>query len=596
METAGEDHVCYDVAVSPVTGFIYAVGYAGAFANRGWVIRESKDDGLTWQTIYQNAPVAGGNEIVAYQVGVSPSGSLFVMGRSGAANRMYFLKGTFNAGAWGWTPATTLPAVTNYGDYELRGNLRVVDDNTAYYSCEASGGKIYKTTDGGVTWAQAYSGLSHLQGLVVTSSGALIAAGGSRSSTPNDWKVVTSADGVTWTPVDLDALLGNSKDPYGLTVVAHPSNNKVLAFSYNDKGYQSSVAYSADAGATWSLVGEVRFQWAFWSTMEKVIRTSPTELFAIIDTGDMDGKWPWLISKSSDNGVTWQDSDRFVSSGYQNVDDLIQGHDGALYAAGERDGNRIVRRSVDGISWADVYSAANGGGWVNLATNKTSETYMTSDDGSNVFFRKTSDGASWNLLKTFALPGGVTEIRAKQLSVDSMGNIYILMMERVGSNGALVVYRSSDGGATWSEVLRGPGNINYWSLKFTFRINPSGDIWIYDGAGFFSSSDHGLTWSSVGSVPAGAIDVSWVGGQAYFMISDPAHDYAVVTAGANPGDWVVIESLKQRVQAGDAGGEYETELVEEKFITLGSSEVLLNYTYNDAYLGARTVLRVIDTK
>nr|BFD67215.1 hypothetical protein HAGR004_22370 [Bdellovibrio sp. HAGR004] len=591
-EVAGEDYVCYDIAVSPLTGFIYSVGYG----DQGWAIRESKDDGVTWQTIYHSAPLAGGNEISAYQVGVSPSGELFVMGRSGVANNMYFLKGVLTAGVWGWTPATTLPAVTNYGDYELRGNLRVLDDNTAYYSCSAGSGKIYKTADGGVTWSQVYSGLDLLQGMTVTSSGVLIATGGSRSSNPNDWKVVTSTDGVTWTPVDLDALFGNAKDPYGLTVVAHPSSNKVLAFSYNDQGYQSTVASSADAGATWSLAGDVRFQWAFWSTMEKVIRTSPTELYAIVDTGDMDGGWPWLISKSSDNGVTWQDSDRFVSSGYINADDLLQGHDGAIYAAGDRDGNKIIRRTVDGGVWTDVFSMAGTSGLVFLGTNDSTETYFVSDDGSNVYFRKTSDGTSWNLLKTFTLPGGVNEIRAKGLSVDNSGNIFLMIMERVNANGTIAVHRSADGGATWTEVLRGPGNINYWSLRFSLRFSPAGDVWVYEGANFFRSVDQGQTWILQATAPTGTIDISWVNGQAYYLTEDPDHDYAVVTVGETPGSWVIVESVRQRVEAGEIAGEYETELVERKFIVLGDSEVLLNYTYNDAYLGARTILRVIATK
>ncbi|UXR63273.1 glycoside hydrolase [Bdellovibrio bacteriovorus] len=598
-ENAGDDTVCYDVAVSPLTGYIYTVGYSGAWADWKWVVRESKDDGATWQTIYQNNPAAGGGaEVSAYQVDISPSGHLFIMGRTGAADTMYFLKGTFAAGTWTWTPASSVPAVTNYGDYELRGNLQVVDDNTAYYSCRdsGSGGKIYKTTDAGVTWVQAYAGQDMLQGMTVTSAGTLIATGGSRSTDPNDWKVVSSADGVTWTPTDLDAMLAAVKDPYGLSVVAHPSNNKVLAFSYNDKGWQSSVAFSADGGGTWALVGEVRFQWAFWSQADKIIRTSATELYAHFDTGDMDGEWPWVIAKSSDNGATWQDSDRFLDPGNQWVEDLLQGHDGAVYVVGVRDANRIIRRSVDGSSWADVYSIPAVGYAALLATNKTSATYLVDNDGFNVFVRKSTNGTAWNLVSSLAPSGGASALEAMNLSADSEGNLYLVILEKAGALGTIVVHRSSDGGANWSEVLRGPNDQNYWSLKFTLRHAPSGDIWVYQGDSFLSSADHGLTWNPVVSAPAEALDVSWSGGQIYYLVSDPSHDYAVVTVGATLGSWVVLESLRQRQEDGDAGGEFEMDLVDRKFVVLGDSEVVLNYTYNDAYLGARNILRVIDTK
>ncbi|KHD87608.1 MAG: hypothetical protein OM95_13540 [Bdellovibrio sp. ArHS] len=595
-EVAGSNHVCYDIAVSPTTGFIYAVGYAESTTDQFWVIRESKDDGVTWNTIYQAAPLAGGSSDIAYQVKVSPSGDLFVIGASGPSATMYFLKGTFSSGSWTWTPATSVPAVQTYGDYELRGNLQVIDDNTAYFSCRVGAlGKIYRTTDGGANWAEVYSGQSFLQGMTVTASGQLIATGGNRATNPYDWKIVSSTNGTVWTPLDLDALLSPPKGPYGLTIVSHPTLNKILAIGSNKTDYQAAVAYSGDDGATWSLGSEIRFAWAFYSTVTEIIRTSPTTLYAIFDTDDMDGNSPWVVTKSLDNGLTWQDSDRFVpASNDAYVSDIIQGHDGALYAIGTKNGGAAIRRSTDGTVWNDVHSYAFPGWDYFLATNKTTATYFAGQDGANIVVGKTTDGTTWSHVKTFALPGGVHSIKPKSLEVDTAGNVYLIIMEQINFDATIVVYRSSDGGTTWSEALRGSSLPNYWEVSFALKISPTGDVYAYNGSNMFKSTDNGATWSPF-STPANVLDIGWSGTIPYFLVKDPTDGDVVVTEGFTPGTWTIIEKIDDRYTVGESIGEYGTELTEKRFYSLSSTELLLNYTYNDAYLGARTILRVLDS-
>lgn len=590
------NHVCYDIAVSPATGFIYTVGYASSNSGDDWVVRESRDDGLTWQTIYRGVPGGGGSYAYGYQIEITPSGKLFIMGE--APSLLYFLKGEETAGTWSWTPASSIPAVLPRGDYELRGSLKVVSDTTAFYSCKVlNSGTIYRTTDGGMTWTEVYSGQSFLQGMTLTSSGSLIAVGGDRGSSTADWKVVRSSDGgTTWTVTDLDAQFGSAKKPYGLSITSHPSSAKVLAFSYNWNGNQSIAAFSPDDGVTWNEQGNVRFYWAFWSSISRLIRVSPTTLYAVFNTGDEEGYWPWVIKKSSDNGVTWQDADRFrLASGSTYVSDFIQGHDGALYAAGVKDGDRIIRRSADGVTWTDVFSVTGYSDNMLLTKHGNGATVFAYDDGTNIRIRTSNDGVSWNEVAVLGTPAGVDDISLKSLLVDDAANIFLVLQERTGVNGRTVVYRSADGGSAWTESLRGTFVDSYWSMTSSLRQSPSGEIFAYDGGSLFSSNDHGVSWSPYSNAPGGKVrDMAWSDGEMYFMVDDAVHKTAIVTAGDSPGSWIVVESVKQREVAGEAVNEFETEL-SRQFIYLSPSEILLNYSYNDPYLGARTFLRVLDT-
>ncbi|WII71668.1 sialidase family protein [Bdellovibrio sp. 22V] len=590
------DHVCYDIAVSPVTGFIYAVGYADSGLGSDWIVRESRDDGMTWQTIYRGVP-GGGSYALAYQIEISPSGQLFIMGET---NTMYFLRGEENAGVWSWTPATSIPAVTPYGDYQLRGSLKVVSNTTAFYSCRvSSSGKIYRTTDAGVTWSEVYSGQSFLQGMTLTSSGSLVAVGGNRVSSTADWKVVRSADsGATWNVVDLDVQFGSTNKPYGLSIASHPTSSKVLAFSYNHVGDQSTSAFSADDGVNWSERGKVRFYWAFWSSLTKIIRASSTTLYAVFDTGDEEGGWPWLIMKSLDNGVSWQEADRFkLPSGQTYVHDFIQGHDGGLYAVGIKGADRLIRRSPDGVTWTDVlYAGAGYSDKMLLAKRGNTETIFAYDDGLTIRIHKSTDGVTWSEVTALTTPGGIDDITLKSVLVDDIGNLYVELRERTGGNGRCVVHQSRDGGVTWTESFRGAFVGDYYSFNSALRQSPSGEIFVSDGGGLFVSTDHGVSWSSSSNAPSSSIkDIAWIDNEIYFMVADTAHKTAVVKAGEASGAWVVMESSQQRRLVGETVDEYDVELHEDKFIYLGPSDILLNYTYNDPYLGARAMLRSLTT-
>lgn len=611
--TPGDNHVCYDVAVAPTTGYVYTAGYAG----NNWIIRESRDNGATWTEIY-NALPGGGTSGLAFQIAVAPNGTVFVLGNGGPSGHLYFLRGQETAGTWSWTPASSIPDVVAYGDYELRGTLRVVDDTTAYYAFRDAtngGGSVIKTSDGGDTWSSIYSGQTFLQGFTITSNGTLLASGGARDgwmgSPPADWVTVQSTDGGTsWTPTSLNTSLGltGTQMPDGLPIVAHPSNGSVMAIGYENYGDRIRTALSTDNGSSWTEKGISTFLWSFYGSIQKLVRSSSNTLYSLCSYALPDGVWAsWVIRRSTDNGLTWTSVDEVesASSGSPQASSFLIGHDGALYAGGAVDTNLIVRRSTDGLSWNTVFSAALAGTSLNkpvlLVARGSSETLgaFTDTVNENILIEGTSDGTTWTLKKTFSLPTGVDQVEATGFSVDSVGILWLATEELVntGSLRTSVLYRSADFGVTWTEVKRG-STISGWNTTTLFKLDPQGHpvFWAKTGD-LLTSADGGSTWTSL-LTPTGFLsDFTWIDGQLFLAGDDPGgsgHE-AVFVYDTATGTWETVEDATARQTQKKTIGEYDYDWSSDEFLEAGPNEIYVNEGFNDAYYGAKAVLRRLET-
>ncbi|KUF37927.1 hypothetical protein AS359_04220 [Comamonas kerstersii] len=201
-------------------------------------------------------------------------------------------------------------------------------DGVTVYAVE-SGGVIYKSTDGGATWAALSSGGRYWYG-VATHDGVTVYA------VVHGGVIYKSTDGgATWV-----ALSSGSRSWYG---VATHDGVTVYAVEYGGVIYKST-----DGGATWVALSSGSRSWYGVATHDGVT------VYAVVSGG--------VIYKSADGGATWV----ALSSGSRYWHGVAT-HDGlTLYAVVS--GGVIYKSADGGATWAALSSAASRS-WHGVATH-----------------------------------------------------------------------------------------------------------------------------------------------------------------------------------------------------------------------------------
>lgn len=122
-----------------------------------------------------------------------------------------------------------------------------------------------------------------------------------------------------------------------------------------------------------------------------------------------------------------------------------------------------------------------------LAINSNGHIFAgTSDDG---VFRSTDGGGSWTQINN-----GLLDIHVYSLVINSSGHIFA----GTSGNGIIrSVYRSTDNGENWSQVNFGMENTN---PIYSLAVNSNGDIFSgTNGDGVFRSQDNGASWTKINS-------------------------------------------------------------------------------------------------
>lgn len=201
------------------------------------------------------------------------------------------------------------------------------------------------------------------------------------------------------------------------------------------------------------------------------------------------------IYRSTDRGGSW------TSAALIDVDRFTAGSD-AMYALGDGLSGRGIFRTVDGLDWGSVgESLPHAPEWLSaLAAYKDTlytSYYRVGWNGEREWriggvYRSTDGGATWSLA-SFGLPKqGTVEVPVLELFATD-GAVF------AHTNGAL--YRSGNGGESWARV-------QFDSLA---GITPllfaaSGErIYIAKGGRAYLSADAGITWTNISSgIPAEA--------------------------------------------------------------------------------------------
>ncbi len=377
------------------------------------IVRAAAPDNIVWTP--HNEGISG-SSIVGLAIDPNDTSTLYALT---SASGMY--KST--DGGTSWAAANTgLPNTKAVSSAHLFGDLLTMDPNDSSVLYANFNGQIYKTSDGGDGWSLSHTGIplcggqNAIVGIAVdpTDSDHLLAGHTVAGCTGGIYESTDA--GANWTHVETTGPINNDAWP--------------LAFDSADPNnvYASPVhlgfMYSRDAGRTW-----VRVTPTFANAEGGMVAVHPTVTSRIF-FGDITG-----IYYSTNGGVNW-----------------LQG-------------------AVDtGNVWDFAFSASN-----------PLIGYAASDDG---VYKTTDGGFNWSL------PGLTSLLSPRTIEVDPTDPTSVYM----GSSGS-GMYHSSDGGVSFTAINEGiPISITI----STTAIAPSDTDMYYasvSGLGFYRSDDRGYTWT-----------------------------------------------------------------------------------------------------
>ncbi|RPF49529.1 S-layer family protein [Thermodesulfitimonas autotrophica] len=269
------------------------------------------------------------------------------------------------------------------------------------------------------------------------------------------------------------------------------------------------------ASPAWALTTQWYPSGPYGGDVRVFLRT-PTALYATTSYG---------VFRSTDGGTTWTDcTPAWADPGFTNqgVSDIAYDQvSGAVYVAGK---DYRVYWTTDGATWkytsalgpaqsyyptissiaGEVYAATvyglkyttDGVNWVDINTTAYYDAPVWTDLSNNIFIFKGStvlkkpfDSNTWASLTA---PGALAMNNKASISCDATGTIYGAFQLTLGGVTYYRVYKSVDGGVTWTDMTTTAG----WPGATSIGIDGSTFI-AGTPAGFQTSADGGTTWSGV---------------------------------------------------------------------------------------------------
>jgi photosystem II stability/assembly factor-like uncharacterized protein len=360
--------------------------------------------------------------------------------------------------------------------------------NGIVYAGTATQG-VYKSTDDGLTWDAANSGLelTQVHDLIASGGNLLVATSGRSFVCPAANNVFKSTDnGSTWTPTSgLSAHIVKSfalKGSFVFAVCDNVTTSGIFRSSDNGDNWQS-VASPIDKGDkifvsdNAIIVASDNFIWrslsdgASWTLVEQFALTginsfarAGTKLFATGTT---------VLWTSLDNGGSWTFNP--FPGGASSLSS-----DGSTIYLGS--GSKVFKSTDTGGTWVDVSTGLGHGSVLALLFDGTNLFAGTPADSAGIY-RSTNGGTSWDPAAA-GLPVG-SIIR----SMISFGGYVFAGTEADG------IYRSSDHGDTWAKTDVSNPLLNHGLvLSLCAKDNA---LFAGTANGIYRSTDGGATFSPV---------------------------------------------------------------------------------------------------
>jgi hypothetical protein len=442
--------------------------------------------------------------------------------------------GTLAGGAFKSTTAATFwtPVNTGLPTSSIRAIFVDPQTSTILYLANAGAG-VFKSTDGGASWGPANSGLpfpssGELANALVadpqTSTSVYLGTISAQLTAGRIFK--TSDGGLSWSErLSTDAII---------TSLAIDRHTPAIVYAST---YGNGVFKSVNAGGTWTQINSGLADFGVFTYVVAVDPVTPTTLYAGSGGGvfkSTDGGTSWSASstgitfptvdaiaidprtpttvyagtytgtagvfKSTNGGASWSP----INNGLTKLSILSLSINplvpAILYAGTEGGG---VFKTVDaGVTWAPHNAAFTGADVRGLAVSSAGSGAGADAAGGVVYagtaggmFKSDSGGARWVISNS-----GITDTFINAVSVDpaSPSTVYagtsqssvsfMLAGLHIGTGG---VFKSTDGGTTWAEKRRANAPVT------SVAIDPKTPGTVYAGAGFegvLQSTDGGASW------------------------------------------------------------------------------------------------------
>lgn len=335
------------------------------------------------------------------------------------------------------------------------------------------GGSIRKTVDGGNTWPVVFTGNRGIFGIAIDPNHSDVVYFG----TVGGGAFKSSNGGASWTPM-------STLTPRVIwTVAVDPSDSQIVYAGSNENG----VWKSSNAGASWSPVTSGYQLPAIYALTLVPVEAGPSIVFA--------GTAGAGIWKSVDGGATWEAtglSERTcLSLSTDSSSVLYAGTDEEAYVSrdlGETWSNIDHRLGgADAFGYAVVVDpAGHSPGKAPRHSRAPARVLLSTNEGGLKISH--NGGARWDTAS------GIQSREIRQVAFDSTDANLVY----AGSFFAGGIFKSVDGGSTWTRHRLGSDIIYVWAIA----IDGTSPNIVYagtNGDGLFRSTDYGETWAALSS-------------------------------------------------------------------------------------------------
>ncbi len=523
-----------------VSGFMVdqssAVGTRTCYVGTSAGVFKSVNEGSAWAAA--NTGLSTPANVLSFagaSTGAVGGTKLFVI--DGNSNELYT---STNASAWALSSNADTFAMVASSD----------NDITTAYATNNYNRVVWKTTNGGTSWAQVFSDVSPMANLFdgwidfdlsfsgwgspVDGLGVNSAASSQVMFSDLGETFKSDTAGVSWTeaystfagsPPPSQAQAWSSRGLEVTSVFQYAFDPNTTNYHYicaSDIGF----CYSSDSGATWHNTarrndGSFPSNWTETFYHVAFNTTAGTVFAAVSSLHDLDHSNPLGkagvggVIKSTNNGANWTNSSTGLpakpatSIVYDPVNNIF-------YAA--MWGQGVYKSDTTGNNWSacatqpvigtnkNVYSLKLVGG--NLYCLLSAQSGYANPGG---LFVSANGGGTWTNITT-NVTGGNPLYYPTDFDVNPSSPMTIFIAAQDSSHTQGGCYRTTNGGASWT-LMTIPvptlyGIPNHTPYGYAPSIDPSNPTTVYYGTenqGFFESTDDGSTWARVTGIPFSSI-------------------------------------------------------------------------------------------